>query len=189
MPRLKVPRPRTNTITPEQLEQLLTNASPWMRCFLVLGITLGLRHSEILDVRPAGYDPAGHSVRFKAKGGEVQTMPTIEPVEELFTHAPAGDPLTPLVELYRGAPVSKNSVWWEWKKLKRQSGIREPIIPHDLRRTFAVSTHELTRDIGVVWQLLRHKDLSTTARYLEHRDPTHLREILAQMWRPKGAVQ
>jgi integrase len=112
-------------------------------------------------------------------------MPATEEVAAIFANAPAGDPLTPLLELYRGRPVSKDSIRRQWAKLKRQSGITN-LVPHDLRRTVAVPTYELTKDLRIVWQILRHKDLSTTARYIEHRDPTQLREILAQLWRPKG---
>jgi integrase len=186
VPRVKMPRPRTEILTPEEISALLTNADPWMRVFLTLTTALGLRHSEALDVRPAGFNPDKHTVTFLAKGGERQTMPTTEEVEALFTNAPPGhDPMTPLVEIYKGAPVNRNSTWWAWHKLKRKAGVRDNITPHDLRRTLAVTGYELTKDLRFIWQVLRHRNLSSTARYLEHVDTSQLRPLLQQLWTPK----
>jgi len=164
---------------------MLANAEPWMRVFITLALALGLRHAEALDVRPAGFHPDRHVVRFKAKGGDVQEMPTTEEIEALFANAPEGDPLTPLVEIYRGAPITQNTVSYFWKKLKKTAGITGDLRPHDLRRTAAVTGYELTRDLRFVWQLLRHRNLDTTAKYLEHVNPTEMRSLLQQLWTPK----
>ncbi len=185
VPRLKPPRPRTQIFQHHQLAAMLAQAEPWLRVLITLMAALGLRHAEALDVRPAGFNPDRHIIRFKAKGGETQEMPTTEEVEAMFTNAPEGDPLAPLVELYRGKKVTQNTVWWAWARLKKKAGITDDLIPHDIRRTAAVAGYELTKDIRFVWQLLRHRNLSTTARYLEHVNPSQLRSLLAELWKPK----
>jgi integrase len=189
--KLKNPKPRTEIVQPEELARLIENAAPWMRVFIVVTAALGLRHSEALDVRPSRYDRNAHTIAFKAKGGEIQTMPTTPEIEALFANAPKAEPGTDptLIELYRGSRVSQNTTWWEWKKLKRAAGITRGITPHDLRRTLAVSSYELTKDLRLVWQILRHRNLATTARYLEHVDREHIGSILAEIWTPKGPVQ
>lgn len=189
VPRAKVPRPRTQIVSSEQIASLLANAEPWLRVFITLCCALGLRHSEALDVKPEGFSPNRHTIRFKAKGGEMQTMPTTEEVEALFANAPPGDTLTPLVQLYRGRPLTRNTCWWFWRKAKRKAGITAQITPHDLRRTAAVAGYDLTHDLRFVWQLLRHKNLSTTARYLEHVNPTEMRSLMQQLWTPKTELK
>ncbi len=172
-------------VNPQQLAALLTLAQPWMRVLITLMAALGLRHAEALDIRPAGWNQERHVVRFKAKGGDVQEMPTTEEVEAMFLAAPSGDPMTPLAELYRGKPVTQSAVWWAWTKLKKRAGLQGDYIPHDLRRSAAVAGYELTKDIRFVWQLLRHQNLSTTARYLEHVNPTEMRRLLQELWTPR----
>lgn len=188
VPRAKAPRPRTEILTGAEISAMLSNAKPWMRAFITLTAALGLRHAEALDVRREGFNAETHTVTFTAKGGERQTMPTTEEVEALFSNAPHGEPMTPLIELYKGSKVSQNSTWWEWRKLKKLAGIQRDVTPHDLRRTLAVGGYELTKDIRFVWQLLRHRNLATTARYLEHVDTKNLRPLMEQLWSPKGPV-
>jgi integrase/recombinase XerD len=190
IPRVKMPRPRTEILRPAEVSALFAHADPWMRVFLTLCTALGLRHSEALDVRPAGFNAEKHTVSFLAKGGDRQSMPTTEEVEALFTNAPPGhDVMTPLVEIYKGAAVNRNSTWWAWHKLKKKAGVRDNITPHDLRRTLAVTGYELTHDLRFVWQILRHRDLATTARYLEHVDTAQIRPLLQELWTPKGKIQ
>ena len=189
VPKVRMPAPRTVVLTPAEISLLFANAPPWFRVFLTIGTALGLRHAEILDVKPEGFNPEKHTVSFVAKGGEVQSMPTTEEVEALFVNAPPGAPMTPLIELYKGSPVNRNSTWWEWQKTVRKSGIQKQITVHDLRRTLAVASYELTRDLRFVWQVLRHKSLGTTARYLEHVDRDAIRPILQDLWKPKGGKE
>ena len=113
-------------------------------------------------------------------------MPTTEEIDALFANAPPAPPLTPLIERYKGAAVNRNSTWWEWRKAKRKAGITREITIHDVRRTLAVTGYELTKDLRFVWQVLRHKSLGTTARYLEHVDRNAIRPILQDLWRPRG---
>jgi len=189
VPKVKVPKPRTEVVTAAELSTLMANAVPWFRVFLTLTGSLGLRHSEALDVRHAGYNADKRTVSFRAKGGETHTMPTTAEIDALFQNAPPGDAMTPLVERYKGAPVNRNSTWWEWKKLKRAHRLRDTITIHDIRRTVAVTSYELTKDLRMPWQILRHKNLATTAKYLEHVDTASIRPVLDALWTPKGPVQ
>jgi integrase/recombinase XerD len=186
VPRAKQPQPRTTILTTAEISALMANAPPWFRVFLTIATALGLRHSEILDLKPEGWSREQHTITFTAKGGERESMPTTEEIDAIFANAPAGAQLTPLLELYKGSPVNRNSTWWEWRKSKRKAGIARDITPHDLRRTLAVTGYELTKDLRFVWQVLRHKSLGTTARYLEHVDRNAIRPILQDLWRPRG---
>jgi len=185
IPRARTPEPRKETLTAAELSALLANAEPWFRVFITLCAALGLRHSEALDVKREGWNPDKHTISFIAKGGERQTMPTTEEIDALFANAPPGPPMSGIVELYKGQPINRNSTWWAWQKTMKKSGITRHLCVHDLRRTLAVTSYELTKDLRFVWQVLRHRSLGTTARYLEHVDKEAIRPILQDLWTPR----
>ena len=85
--------------------------------------------------------------------------------------------------------MSVHTAHRQWAKLKKTARVNPELIIHDLRRSAAVALYEISKDLRMVEQLLGHENLSTTGRYLEHRDPGKLRPLLAQMWRPKGAKE
>jgi len=59
--------------------------------------------------------------------------------------------------------ASQNKVLNEWTK---DAGIEKHITPHVGRHTFAAMFYLKTKDVGRLMNLLDHKDLSTTQRYL-----------------------
>lgn len=181
-PRVRKPSPRTTIASGEEIAKLISAAQPWMRVLLQLCVSLALRLSEALDVRPINV--RNGSISFRAKGGETQSMPTTPDVEEAIARRPPGDPNKPLVELYRGKRVSIHAAHHEWGKLKRQTGVNPDLIIHDLRRTAAVTAYEISKDLRAVEQILRHRNLATTTRYLEHRDTGKLQQLLTAMWQP-----
>ncbi len=52
------------------------------------------------------------------------------------------------------------------------------------RRTLAVSLYEVSKDLRVVEQMLGHQSLTSTVRYLEHRDPAKLKPYLDSIHKP-----
>jgi integrase len=184
VPKVRQPRPRTVIITPEELQRALAAAPAWLRVFITFCTALGLRHAEALDVKETGYNPINHTISFKAKGGDIQTMPTTPDIEAIIEAAPPGPAEMGIVERYKGSPIGRGMLWHHWKQLRKKAGIRPEVTIHDLRRTAAVTAYEFTKDIRFVWQLLRHRNLATTARYLEHVDTNKMRQILAELWSP-----
>lgn len=180
VPKTRQPGPRTTIATPEEIARLVAAAEPWMRVLLQLCVSLALRLSEALDVRESNATP--QSIAFKAKGGETQSMPITPDVAAAIRNAPPGDPTIPLVARYYGKPVTKAVAHHAWLKLKKRAAVNQNLIIHDLRRTTAVTAYELTKDLRAVEQILRHRNLSTTTRYLEHRDTGKLASLLEQLW-------
>jgi integrase len=179
-PRVRQPSPRTVIATPEEIGKLISAAQPWMRVLLQLCVSLALRLSEALDVRPG--NATSEQISFRAKGGETQSMPITPDIREALDRCPPGDKMKPLVELYRGKPVSIHAAHHEWLKLKKQTGVNPNLIIHDLRRTTAVTAYEISKDLRAVEQILRHRNLATTTRYLEHRDTGKLQQLLTSLW-------
>lgn len=185
IPRTRDPGPRRVIASREEIDRLEATAPPWLRVVIVLARSLGWRLSEALRISASSLDP-DDTITVRVKGGKEHTLPTTPNVAALFQHAPPGEPSTPLVERYRGSPVSVHTAHKAWRKLVARSGVNPHLNLHDLRRTAAVALYELTTDLRAVEHLLGHSQLSTTTRYLEHRDTKKLAPLLARMWTPKG---
>lgn len=183
LPPLRPSRPRTVIATPEELQRLLETAEPWMRLFLLLCCTLGLRFSEAYNLSEENWDREKHLITFKKKGGDQHTLPVTEEIERLLEIATPGP--EPFFARLRGpgqtktGTLSKCSVHQSFGRLKQKAQVNPKLTIHDLRRTVAVSMYELTKDIRVVSQLLGHANLYTTGYYLQHRDPEKLRDLTA----------
>ena len=176
------PRPRTTIATPEELTALHRNACPWMRCYLALTATHGMRLAEALRLAPAHLDTTTNTVTFRTKGNQTNTIPVSDELRAFFDAAPvAVDPNTPLLELLAGRELNQSYVWDAWTALKKRAGVNPLLRTHDLRRTLAVQLYDLTRDLRVVQQALGHTNLMTTCLYLEHRDPAAIRPLVNEL--------
>jgi site-specific recombinase XerD len=56
------------------------------------------------------------------------------------------------------------------------------LAPHDLRRTFAQAVWKATHDLIVVQELLGHKDVNTTRRYLCVDQASKIQAVQAIKW-------
>ena len=186
VPRVPHETPRTTIAQPQEITRLLTAAPGWMRCFLHFAVSLGLRLSDALAVAPANWNQEAHTITLRQKKTDrLVELPATPELEALLAAAPPGPAATPYVELLRGKTVTPTVVQKQWRRLKHIAQVNPDLWIHDLRRTSAVSLYELSRDLRVVEQFLGHASLSSTAQYLEHRDPNKLRPLLAELWRPK----
>lgn len=125
----------------------------------------------------------------QGKTGVAVSVPVTETLAGWLAQTPEGDPATPFYVLWRGKPISQAGFTSRWQTLKKITGVNPNLWLHDLRRTLAVSLYEVSKDLRVVEQMLGHRSLTSTAVYLEHRDPSKLKPYLDAMFTPKGPVQ
>lgn len=190
LPRIPKPKPRTEIASPEELARATTTATGWLRCAILLAAHCGLRASDCLRCAPCHFNQGtGLLTITQQKTGDPITIPVSPDVSAILQSAPAADPTTPFVSAIAGSPVNYARLCAAWSKLRRRIALPPELTFHALRRTVAVGLYEVSKDLRIVQQALGHRSLSTTAAYLEHRDPAKLREVLSQLWTPKGPVQ
>lgn len=190
VPRARTPQPRTTIAEPGEIEKLLALAPAWLRVIVLLASHAALRRSDCIRVAPEHYDAESKTISIvQQKNKQALTVPVSAELAALLEAAPTHDPLIPFYALHRGRTLSLSAIEAAWRKLKKKAGVNRELWLHDLRRTTAVSLYEISKDLRVVEQMLGHRSLASSIRYLEHRDPAKLRPYLQSLFIPKGRVQ
>lgn len=105
VPRVPPPQTRTLTATEAEFNALLAIAKPWMRTFLLLTRSLGLRRAEALAIAPANLQQDDGTIYFRRKLDGESNIPLTTDLVQLFL-AHAKNPNSPLLESIAGRPVS-----------------------------------------------------------------------------------
>lgn len=200
--KIRKPRPRATIATPEELDRLLAHADPWEHCLLTLTAGHGVRIGEAEAISAANYNANTGTMTFKTKGAGQNTLPVTEELRGFFEGLkPEESRHTPIVQIYYDREWPKNLakqlaqtgrkklsstltrqyIYACWTRLKKRASVNPDLRIHDLRRTLAVKTYDLTKDLRLVQQLLGHTNLQTTTLYLEHRDPEKMRDLLTAL--------
>jgi integrase/recombinase XerD len=154
------------------------------RLFVLFGVELGLRLNEILSLRFG--DLSEDWIRVLRKGGHEQNLPLSKSlqaliriyreerratVEDFIFEGRAGNSLTPRA----GQKILT--------QLAKEAGLQKKLSPHALRHTFATRLAANGASLVALKEILGHRQLKTTERYL-HVTPEYLRDAL-QFLRPR----
>jgi integrase/recombinase XerD len=159
--RRKLPRP----IPDDHLEKALANATPVLRCWLLLGAYAGLRCQEIAGLSREDVLVSDGLLRVtEAKGGHERLVPLHPEVLEAL-------------ELY-GLP--ERGAIFRARTLRRVTpgevshklgdflhGLGIPSTPHALRHWFGTRLLATTHDLRVVQETMGHRDVTSTAIYAD----------------------
>ena len=151
----------------------------------------GLRVGDVLAVdRRALTEGRAHgNIRLTAKGGDERLLAWAGAPEEWarLTMAFAGQPATlhTVADLVTGHPaastLAKNAAYQRvdrtLKRLAEDAGVPGQVHLHRLRRTVAVRALRSTQDITLVQQMLGHRNIATTAHYVNEARPEALAGI------------
>lgn len=177
---IKTQRTELEAVAPEDVDRLLA-ATPdrRYRIAILLAADAGLRIGEIralprLEVnelaRELGvgwsYDRAGNLT--ETKGWERRAVPISA---RLWAELQASEQPGPLVFARRdGAPIGYDAVRDAIHEIYARAGVRQPAQPwHALRHTFGTQLAARGTPINVIRELMGHKEIATTLRYL-HTD-------------------
>lgn len=177
---IKSQRPEAEAVAPEDVDRLLeATEDRRYRIAIMLAADAGLRIGEIralprLEVnelaREIGvawsYDRAGHLT--ETKGWERRAVPVSD---RLWEEMQADDSPGALVfARLDGEPIGYDAVRDVVHEIYDRAGVRAPGQPwHALRHTFGTQLAARGTPINTIRELMGHKDISTTLRYM-HTD-------------------
>lgn len=164
---------RSVTLSVEEERKMLelSQAKPWLHCWLSIFLLTGFRMSEVCRLAPMHYNRAsGMLENVLAKGGVHRSLPVHPDLAKILDPLMqrGANPETPFIEIAKGAPLTRWIVCWHFRELKKKAGITRDVRPHDLRRT-AISTFHFNQpkpDLVMTQRFSGHKYLSGLQVYL-----------------------
>jgi len=141
-----------------------------------LFLSTGARLGELVGLDVGDIDIAKQkSVRLRRKGGGEQTLPLsdqiIKTLRDYMRLRRKRARTRALFISSRNRRIDHNTVWHMVKKNCERAKIRKVRIgPHLLRHSFASALLAKGENIQVIRELLNHKSLTTTTRYLHSQD-------------------
>ena len=154
------------------------------RSLFLLGVSTGGRISELLSLRIGDVWQNGRSVtdllydRSIVKGGEVsRAVPVntdgLRSIDDLirwrreqYGTAEKNRPLFPSRNGHGRKPLSRREAHTVLKDAFMTAGLNGHLATHSLRKSFAQRLYEQMGDVFVVQEMLGHKPIATTQKYL-----------------------
>lgn len=175
----KVQQKEPSYLTEGEYKRLLRtvqkNATKYFKArdtaIVTMFLGMGLRLSELveLDVGNVNFDDG--TIKVTRKGNHERILPANDEVMiTLSRYLKSRENITtqePLFLSKRKQRIDNGSVWHLVKKYLRQAQIeKDKLSPHTLRHTFATTLLKQGENILTIKELLSHRNLRTTERYL-----------------------
>ncbi|MFA6468523.1 MAG: site-specific tyrosine recombinase XerD [Bacteroidota bacterium] len=183
-----------DVLSVEEIDQILDAADPaattatplvWRdRAILETLYATGMRVSELTGLTQSNVMADQQMVRVFGKGSKERLVPIGDSalkwiddyVRRVRTELIRTKRSNDILFLnFRGAPISRVSVWQIVNTYTRRAGITKEIHPHTFRHSFATHLLEGGADLRSVQEMLGHADISTTQIYT-HIDREHLKQ-------------
>lgn len=150
------------------------------KAILNLMLYMGLRVSEVIDLKPRDLNLTKRKLRVVSGKGDIDRDITIpEFVEDLLREWKKRKPkdskyfFTTIKDRKdskfassKGKKLSVRYIQFTIKRYAKKAGIDKNITPHTLRHTFATQFYKQTKDIETLRKILGHSDISTTQIYV-----------------------
>jgi len=171
---VKVPKTLPKPIDEKNILEVLQECSIEERLIIVLLYSLGLRISELANLKLK--DISTQWVRVFGKGSkmrELPLLPTIVPLVEEYKRLHT--PRVYLLEI-EGKPLSTAQLRYRVERAFKRHGIKAT--PHQLRHSFATDLLKEGARISDVSELLGHSSMATTQIYTKLTNSTKLQNYL-----------
>ena len=179
--RLKEKEPlKTSLSVSEQLE-LQKGCFCWAdRALVGVALTTGLRGETLASLEKSEINFERQSLNIpaaKMKTGRNHEIPIPEWVLRVLEEAPDG-------RIFEGYAKDAASIRYHWNAICRRAGI-QPRGIRTARRSFATTLLRSGADLKLVQDLLGHKNISTTSKYLTPADSQTVRQAIDRLPIPK----
>ena len=159
--RIKVPASLPKPVAHRYIKEALEIAEVDQKLIVMSLYSLGLRISELVDLRLD--DIAQNWVRVIGKGNKMRDIPLIEPLKNLIDeYIKLNSPKLYLFE-EKSQKLSENRLRYRLTLLFNKIGVKET--PHQLRHSYATELLNNGARIADVSELLGHSSMSTTQVY------------------------
>jgi integrase len=166
---LKEPRPRDRVLSDIEERDLLANAAEHLQAPIRFALLTGLRQGNTIDLDWSQIDLKAKTMTFTVKGGKSLVLPITDEILVLLANQGPND--SGPVFTYKGERIKS------WRKAfgraKERAGITN-FRWHDLRHTAASRMVARGVPLSLVQEILAHEDISTTRRYVHHRQDDKL---------------
>jgi len=139
------------------------------KAIMLVMLNMGLRVSEITDLRPGSINLSSRKLRIvNGKGGVDRDLVIPEGIEETLSQWKGRKPKRTkyFFTTLKGKKLSTRYLCEMVKRYGRKANIDKTISPHILRHTFATEYYKQTKDIETLRRILGHADISTTTIYI-----------------------
>ncbi len=158
---VKVPKTLPKPISHKHIMSALAHASSFEKLIILLLYSMGLRISELSNLKIANIGEEW--CRVLGKGKKERDIPMLREVYALFREAQASVPSKEYVFEERGEKLSENSLRYTLTKAFAGVGLRAT--PHQLRHAYATELLNNGARIADVSELLGHESMATTQIY------------------------
>lgn len=198
LPMIKLREPdnrRDRVLTHEEesalLEAALRDSNPYSWMFVRIGLSTGLRHSEILSARFDGFDPGRRRLRVRVKGGRIREQPLSSEMTEILARERemAEDPDGWLFPSSRSASGHIKDMKTAFRRCVIRAGLdSKGVIPHTMRHTAVSNMAATGADIPTIQAFSGHLSLKMVMRYAHARD-RRVDEAVDRMEKAKTKVE
>jgi len=169
----EIPRPKKKSSLPKvfskkDISKIFTHVSnPKHLLMLKLCYGMGLRVSEIVNLKIAGIDSGRMLVHVEAAKGKKDRYVTLPEsiLDDLRNYYRAYRPKVYLFEGQYGGQYAVRSVQAVFKDAMQKANINKSVGIHGLRHSYATHLLECGTDMFFIQKLLGHKDIKTTEIY------------------------
>lgn len=158
---VKVPKTLPKPISHEHIIHTLQVADPMARLAITLLYTMGLRISELTNLKVN--DMTHEWCRIRGKGDKERDVPMLAHITTMVQAYQSVSPSNAYIFEVEGEKLSENSLRYMITKAFAKVGLK--VTPHQLRHTYATELLNNGARIADVSELLGHASMATTQIY------------------------
>jgi integrase/recombinase XerD len=176
-PKLKAPKRKfRDTLNKKEIRKLINQPRTDTvlglrdRAILALLYGTGIRATECSKLKEHDVMLDERIIRVIGKGGDERTLPLNDQVSEaLADYRKFRGKINPSSSFFRSRKknnMARNSIYMRVKKYAKSARIKKSVSPHVIRHTFATHLIKQGENLVTVRDLLGHRQLASTQRYL-----------------------